>query len=564
VSAVGLTQEQKETLAARCFRSPSEFCRIILPKWFPTKMPWVHRGILALRLQKTAFLLDFGAEAWRDEPDASWTPADLQKILTNFIDEETQLPIFILELGEDGTPTLRISAQLNIGIIMPRGFSKTTIMNAANLHDALYKVEKFFLYLSESGAHAERQLGTIKAELAEDEGDEPNEALHMLFGQHKPGRQDARKWTENYIETLQGVSVGAVGRGGQIRGFNKGARRPGLIVYDDLEDEESVVSDSQRKKDTSWFFGTALPTVRKIPSRGRNIIIGTLLHNDAILNKVIVSPEFTAVRFGAIDRQGEALWAYMMSLEELAAKEKAMTKVGALMQFYMEYMSEYKVDKTRMFPESKMIYVSKPDIFVGMALVQDPAISEESTADFCTFALVGIEPGGVKHVVDYYGEQGMDPAAQIDKFFEMGLSAPMLKIPAQNRKYGIEAVGYQRSLIHLVKTEQFQRTKVFGYDAHFDIIPIFHGKTGKLARVQGILKPLLFSGYLTFQKLDPELAVMFSSWPQGKKDGPDVIAMAISLLDPFASLNLDPSFDPTADTAPVKNVVSMSKFRKCP
>jgi hypothetical protein len=413
VSAVGLTQEQKETLAARCFRSPSEFCRIILPKWFPTKMPWVHRGILALRLQKTAFLLDFGAEAWRDEPDASWTPADLQKILTNFIDEETQLPIFILELGEDGTPTLRISAQLNIGIIMPRGFSKTTIMNAANLHDALYKVEKFFLYLSESGAHAERQLGTIKAELAEDEGDEPNEALHMLFGQHKPGRQDARKWTENYIETLQGVSVGAVGRGGQIRGFNKGARRPGLIVYDDLEDEESVVSDSQRKKDTSWFFGTALPTVRKIPSRGRNIIIGTLLHNDAILNKVIVSPEFTAVRFGAIDRQGEALWAYMMSLEELAAKEKAMTKVGALMQFYMEYMSEYKVDKTRMFPESKMIYVSKPDIFVGMALVQDPAISEESTADFCTFALVGIEPGGVKHVVDgTLGADAQDPCAE--------------------------------------------------------------------------------------------------------------------------------------------------------
>lgn len=535
-----LSQDEKIKLAERCYRSPVEFCRVFLPGWFTHKMPWVHRGILALRLGRCDFLLDFGDEVWAEEV-ASWTPEDLKKLLLNFVEEGTNRPIFQLSQRRDGTLSLAFSewVQPNIGVIMPRGFSKTTVMNAANLIEIVYHSMDFFLYVSEASGHAERQLSTIKEQLGNEDGVPNNDVICEIFGTFQPPRQSALKWTENYIETTKKVRVGCTGRNGQIRGFSKGAKRPGVIIYDDLEDEESVKSDDQRKKSSKWFWGTAMPTVRK---NGRSFVIGTLLHpTDAILNKVIISPEFTCVRFGAIDRQGDALWPFMMTLEQIEAKKQAMAAVGEIQAFYLEYMSEWKEDKTQMFPSSLLVYVPRGyENFVAIAEAMDPAISDNPKADFCTFGIVGMENGGRKHVLDYYGEKGMDPNDQIDKYFELHFQH-CCRLPAEFRRHGVEAVAYQRALIGLITNMQFQKSMLFGMNAYFEVMPILHGKTGKMARVQGILKPLMSSKYVTFEQKWPDLHTMFVDWPNSKLDGPDVIAMAISLLDPFASLNLNAS-----------------------
>lgn len=560
-----LTPEEKVELAERCYRSPSEFCRIMLPRWFPTKMPWVHRGLLALRLGRTDFLLDFGPESWENE-EAEWTTADLQKILTNFLEEGTDRPLFELHINETGA-VVKIAdfVQTNLGVIMPRGFSKTTVMNAANLIEIVYHELNFFLYVSESGGHAERQLGSIKTQLGDENGVPNNELLYSVYGAHQPTRNSPLKWTENFIETLKRIRVGAVGRGGQIRGFNKDAERPKAIIYDDLEDSESVKVDAQRKKDSSWFFGTALPTIAR---GGKQFIIGTLLHqSDAILNKVITSPEFTVVRFGAIDRQGDPLWEWMMNLAQIENKKRAMTLVGELNAFYLEYMSEWKDDKTKMFPSSLLIYTPRGiENFVAMALAQDPAISEDRKADFCSFAVVGMENGGRKHVVDMYAEVGMDPNDQIEKFFELHFQW-LCRIPPEFRRHGVEAVAYQRALVGLITAKQYAYSKTYGMNAYFEVFPILHGKKGKVERVQGILKPLLSSHYLTFEKMFPELHTQLVEWPGGKKDCPDSVAMAITLLDPYAVVNLDqPETTVTQLHAPVKQLETElgGSFRHAP
>lgn len=531
---LSLTQEELAALASRCWRSHSEFCRVFLPNWFPTKMPWVHRGIAALLRGKCDFLLDFGSEVWRDEV-AEWTIEDLQKILDNFIEEGTKRPIFTLEVDADGNPSLTMNIKENIAIIMPRGFSKTTLVNSINLSDMLYLDKDFFLYVSESAAHAEKQLGTLKAELEDNEGLPDNELLWAVFGAHKPSRQSPLKWTENYIETLKGVMVGAVGRGGQIRGFGKRAKRPAVITFDDIEDAESVLVDTQRKKDSTWFFSTAMPAVRK---GGGCRIIGTLLHTDAILNKCIMSSAFTAVRFGAIDRQGEALWPWMMDLEAIEKKRMEAAEVGELPGFYLEYMSEYKTDEARMFPESKLVYISRPlSSFVGISEAMDPAISDSPSAAECAFAVVGIEPGGNKHVLDFYSQKGMDPADQADKWFEFHMKW-LADFPPEMQRHGIEAMQYQRALLPTFRTQMYARSRTLGSKVYHEIIPIFHGKVAKLTRVQGILKPLVWSGHITFQERWPALHTQLVDWPNGLLDGPDVVSMAVALLDPYAALNL--------------------------
>jgi hypothetical protein len=538
-----VTTEELEKLAARCYRSPVEFARVYVPDWFPTKMPWVHRGILALMKGRGEFLLDFGPEQWRDEL-AAWTPADLQKVLTNFLEEGTNKPLFRLVL-DDGEPRIEIDAKRSVCIIMPRGSSKTTLVNLDNLHDIVYQEEDFFLYVSESGPHAKKQLATIADELEDNDGVPNNELIYATFGAFKPPRQSRLKWTEDYIETKKKkkVMVGAVGRGGQIRGFGKNAKRPGKIMFDDLEDEESVQSDTQRKKDAHWFFNAARPAKRK--HTGRDIITGTLLHTDAILNKCVVHPEFTAVRFGAIDRQGDALWSWWMDLDAIEASRQAAASVGELNGWYLEYMSEYKDDQARMFPESKLIYVSKGiERFVAISEVLDPAIAEKQESDLAAFAVVGIEPGGQKHVLDYYGKIGLDPYDMIEKYFELHFKW-LAHLPPENQKHGIEAIAFQRALIPMVRMKQVEMSRTHGHKAYFEVLPIFHGKIGKVPRIKGIMKPLVWSGQVTFERQfesesgAPSLHTQFTDFPNGKiKDGPDVCAMAIAQLDPYVTLGL--------------------------
>ena len=550
---------------------------MFLPEWFPTKMPWVHRGIVALITKQTDWLLDFGPEVWRDEV-AEWTVGDLEKILTNFVVEVSPeeklngavvreavvLPLFsIVEV--DGTPRVAILAEEKIGVMMPRGFSKTTLINSVNLRDTCYQNEKFLMYVSEAQTHSEAQLSTVKKQLAE------NELLRVVFGDQVPGRQHPNKWTEDYIEPLNGTMAAAVGSGGQVRGKSKNAQRPTRIVVDDFQDEDSVQSDKQRAKDLKWFIGTLSPATAK---GGRIIAIGTMLHEDAVMPTLGKSPEWTCVRFAAIDRQGDPLWAWQMDRDAIEAKRNAMASVGQLQAFYMEYMSEIYTDASSMFPPSKIIHIGKGyDVFIGMGLALDPAISEAPGADFVAFGVVGVEANGAKHIVDCVTEKGMDPAAQVDKFFELHYRH-LCRLPAEARKHGIEAIGYQRSLIHLVKGEQFRRshtpvgeTPPLGMNAYFDVTPIFHGKTGKLARVQGILKPLLMSGYLTFDRVFPELENQLLVWPGGKKDAPDVIAMAVTLLDPYAAaaLGIDGAAGLTRDSAPpIDKVINMAAFRGAP
>lgn len=566
-----LSPEFKEGLAARMWRSHSEFCRIALADWFPRKMPWVHRGIAALIERKTDWLLDFGTEEWRDEV-AEWTMADLQKILTNFIDEKTGEPLFRLELDEAGEPHITIEAKDNVGIIMPRGFAKTTMLNSLVCKKTLFKDEDFILYLSESGPHAERQLMTIRDEVADNDGDPQNPLIFELFGKIKPHRQSSKKWTEKYIETETGVMIGAVGAGGQVRGFSKNAKRPGILLFDDLEDEETVESEEQRKKTNKWFWSAALPAKRK--HGGRAFILGTLLHTQALLTKVIASLEFTVVRFGAIDRQGDALWEYMMSLAEIEAKKNNAAAVGELAGFYFEYMSVAHDDEARMFPEKKLVYVNKGDeLFIGKALAHDPAISQNlKKADFAAFAVTGIEAGGHKHVIDYYGQKGMSPDDAVDKFFELHFKH-MMKLPPEHCKHGIEAIAYQRALISLVTGQMFQKSRQFGPRAYFEIEPIFHGQVGKLARIKGILKPLFASGWLTLEGAGnpagcfTDLHGMFVDFPGSKLDGPDVVAMSIKLLDPFAALGLGDEglADLEKDTAPPMSVILGGRYEgACP
>ena len=554
-----LDKSEIKALAAKTLRSPSEFCRIYLPKWFPTPMPWLHRGILSIMTGRTDFLLDFGPELW-GKTWGGWDIDGLNKIVRNFLvrldpqDKESgMVPIFHVEYDEDGKPVqVILHATASRAFLLPRGFSKTTLVNALNLMDIVYASKKFILYVSESSPHAEKQLGTIKAEL------EGNDMIRMVFGNLVPERMSSNKWTENYIEPLNDVMVGAIGRGGQIRGMAKYAIRPDRIVLDDVEDRESAKSETQRPKTKEWFMGTVYPALQDIiVDEGDTpdlTMIGTLLHNEALLPSLERDEDFTYIRFGALDVDGEPVWAKRMDKVKLERTRKRFAAIGQLAAFYLEYMSDGSFNQDATFPANKMLYLHKGlDNFVLMGQACDPAISEKKTAAMCAFAVVGIEPGGCCHVVESYGKVGMHPDAQVDKWFELHFRYMAKREPGMNR-HGIEAIAYQRALISSIQGRMAEESAKHGYSAFHEIRPLFQGRQGKVERVSGILQPRYASGYLTFGSRNPDLESQLFEWPSGLKDLPDVVAMAVKLLDPAAMLRSTVELDPRED-----NVVSLER-----
>lgn len=513
---------QQESLLAAFYQDPILFLRTVLPEWFPAKIPWMHRGIAALVLGRTDFLLKFGTEIYK-EGEASWTVEDLQAILEHFVyverPDDPESPKRALFVWEDGR--LRMTTSRFMEVVMPRGFSKTTLFNGLIIYMVLFKLAEYIIYLSETATHSEQQLGNVKAEL------EGNEIIAELFGQVAPSRADAEKWTGNDIQTLTGVRVQALGRGGQVRGKNSRGRRPDVILGDDIEDEESVATEEQREKTLSWFMSSVLPA---LPHKGGKVfLLGTILHSEALLMSMARDPEFLTVRFGAMLESGAALWPQAMDEAKWLRERERFKRQGKLGKFYMEYQSTIHLDaESRKFaPETWKVVARERADFVSVAMAIDPAISEKKGSDACVIAVAGMTKTGIVHVLDLWSKVGANPREQVDNYFR-------LHFLWWAEHHGVESVAYQAALVHLLTEEMARASKFHGNRAYFGITPITHSQR-KVERIEGVLAPRYAAGYITHQRRFHELESEALDWPNGKRDHLDALAMAIGLLDPVAT-----------------------------
>lgn len=515
----GSVAEELRVIAIEGWKDPVFFFRYFLHDWFPKEIPWVHRGIIAIQLRKTDFLLKYG---------------ELEKIEANFTykadpddDQSSDLPLFHVVRDEAGTP-IRVDLVVTkfVSIKMPRGYSKTTICNACVVYEIAYQECQFPVYVSEAQGHANMQLKAVKTQF------ESNEKITAVFGSLKPDQRTGKKWSEDMIETTTGITVAARGRGGQVRGLNNNAARPDRIIVDDVEDKESVATPEQRAKAKTWFYGDVIPALPELKEEAYIVVLGTLLNAEALLAKLEHDPTWTNVTFGVTDHQGDPLWPLMMDAAKIAAKKQAFVRAGMAAIWYMEYENKIRSDETAKFRVEFFIYGdTERELFKGIAL--DPAISNDPDADYSAVVVGGMEGGGRIHVLDVWGKRGATPREQIDIYFEKAkLWRP--------QKHGIESIGYQAALIHLMREEMFRKKY------YFEPIPITH-KQKKEERVEGILQPRFAAGYIVFRRRFPLLEQQLLDWPNGKMDEPDALAMMIALLDPYAALASPEDFDLAKD-----------------
>jgi len=173
-----------------------------------------------------------------------------------------------------------------VALAAPRGSAKSTIVSLEYvLYCICYKLERFIVLISSTNDQAVGLLEAVKREL------ETNPRLAKDFpGVCETGRKPGPpRWTRNEIVTRNGIKVIALGTGQQIRGRRNKEVRPGLIILDDIENDESAQNPENADKLLDWLTKSVL----KSGTGETNVIyVGTIHHYHSLLARFTSQDEF--------------------------------------------------------------------------------------------------------------------------------------------------------------------------------------------------------------------------------------------------------------------------------
>lgn len=227
-------------------------------------------------------------------------------------------------------------------IAAPRGNAKSTLVTQIFVIWCLVtNRKKYPVIIMDALDQALPMLEAIKAEL------EFNPRLVMDY---PSATGQGRVWQVGTIVTANDAKVQVFGSGKRMRGLRHGPHRPDLAIGDDLENDENVRSPEQRDKLESWLKKTVL-SLGPADDSMDVIIIGTILHYDSVLSRLIKNPLWTSRKFRAVIE-----WPHRMDLwdkwEELLLNEGE----AAALNFYTERKAEMEAGGIVSWPAAQPLY----------------------------------------------------------------------------------------------------------------------------------------------------------------------------------------------------------------
>lgn len=186
-------------------------------------------------------------------------------------------------------------------VAAPRGHAKSTLITQiGTLWCIVTGRKKYPLIVMDALDQALPMLEAIKAEL------EFNPRLLIDFPE---ATGQGRVWQVGVIVTRNDIKVEVFGSGKKIRGRRHGPYRPDLVIGDDLENDENVRSPEQRDKLMTWVLKSLLSLGYADDSLDV-FIIGTILHYDSVLSRLINNKLWRGKKFRAVEQWPEnmAIW----------------------------------------------------------------------------------------------------------------------------------------------------------------------------------------------------------------------------------------------------------------
>ncbi|WP_407310537.1 phage terminase large subunit [Desulfosporosinus sp. SB140] len=441
--------------------------------------------------------------------------------------------------------------------VAPRSHAKSvfgTVITA--LHTACYGIHPYLVIIGNRQEGAKQLLAMIKYELMN------NDDLRRDFSD----LYNKSQWSMMEIVTSTGIKIQAAGSGDALRGLNHLGARP-WILMDDIEKDPDVNSADYRDKMHEWFNSVVVPLGSPSPGGTKIIWVGTILHIDSVLNRVMKGDtRFKTKRYSAIvswpermdlweqwgeiltnrnfddaenedeaaqmagakalefyehnreemDRGSEVLWPERMSLYDLMVLRQQNR-----LSFLKEYQGDPKDETTILFNQFTYYDLSEinmDDLDIYGAL--DPSLGRTDKSDLSAIVTIGRHrKTGIIYVLDVDAKRRSP-----DKIIE-----DVIKKAKQfdYKGFGVETVQFQ----YLLATDLAKRSAIEG--VYIPIREINQSKD-KWLRIAS-LEPLTTNGFIRFTKAQREL---ISDLQEVGTDGslpkyddrPDGLEMAVSLV----------------------------------
>lgn len=306
-------------------------------------------------------------------------------------DEAQPTPVFHRESWERYCSSASLAATA-----APRGHAKSTALT----HDyilavAVFREEQYIIIVGASEEMAVEHLGDIANELRENDD---------LIRDFKIKGLAVDQKTDIIVECLDGYQFRIMARGAEqkIRGKKWRGKRPGLIVGDDLEDDEQVESRERRKKFRRWFQRALVQTIR---DKGKVRVHGTILHIDSLLSHLMKNKAWKSKLYKAhksFSDFSEILWPEKFPKERLMAKRQEFINEGDAAGYSQEYLNDPRDNdeaytrKEDYLPMEETDYETSKIFAVGC----DFAVSKLDTANRSSFTVGGRDINNLLHHVD--------------------------------------------------------------------------------------------------------------------------------------------------------------------
>ncbi len=280
-------------------------------------------------------------------------------------------------------------------IVAPREHAKSTAFTHDYiLAETLFRVEMFVVLVSATEDLAKDHLSDIARVLRE------NDEVRKHFG-IKDLTVDAKTEVVCRMSDLHEFRILAKGAGQKMRGLKWRGRRPGLIVCDDLEEDEQVESADRREKFRRWFNRALLPSRRR---GGRVRVHGTILHPDALLSRLQKNSQWRGLFYRAhasFDDFTQILWPEQFPIPRLRAIRQNYIDDGDAPGYSQEYLND-PLDQAISYLKSDWFVPMEPRDHERQKLVcaaADFAISKKDKANRTSITVGGMDQENILHVV---------------------------------------------------------------------------------------------------------------------------------------------------------------------
>lgn len=306
------------------------------------------------------------------------------------------------------------SDEPNCATAAPRNHAKSTgLTHDFTLANVCYQVESYVILVGASEEMAVEHLGDMANELEE------NEELRLDF---KIKGFIKRTTSDIICEFEDGQQFRILARGSEqkIRGRKWRGKRPGLIVCDDLEDDEQVENKDRRSKFRRWFFRACKQALR---DGGRIRVHGTILHVDSLLAHLMKNASWNSRRYKAhrsMNDFSEILWPEKFPEARLRAIKQELVNEGDSAGYSQEYLNDPQDDDNKYLRSEwfRSMVEADHELYKQYAVGVDFALSKKKKADKSAFVVGGKDVENYTHVVDVHVDR-WNSAELIDEFFDI-------------------------------------------------------------------------------------------------------------------------------------------------